>query len=68
MGVACSTDVGKGECVQSSMGKYEGKRSLGRPRSSVRVTLKRVLKGRNVVSWNELNWLRIQPNCAAWSN
>ena len=62
IGVACSTEVETGECMQGLMGKYERKRSLGRRRLRVRVTLKRVIKGRNMM-WIELNWLRIQPSC-----
>jgi hypothetical protein len=45
MGIACSTEVGKVECVQSLMGKHEGKRSLGIPRRTFEGNIKTGTEG-----------------------
>jgi hypothetical protein len=59
MGRACSTHENKRNVCRTSLGKPEGKRSLGRPRRPWELVVKWILHKQD---WTGLIWLRIGTN------
>jgi hypothetical protein len=56
MGGARSTCGGEERCIQDFVGKYEGKRSIGRPRRGRKDNIKMNL---HEVGWGAMDWIEL---------
>jgi hypothetical protein len=63
MGRVCNTYGGDERCIQFLVGKYEGKRPLGRPRSRWEDNIKMDLQE---VEWWSMDWIDLAQDGDRW--